>query len=79
MGKITTTITVTNFIDEVTADRGFIPVDDIRTITLASTVLTSTASLEREASPDAASGLPLSRSAIATDYAICDYYSHLTH
>ncbi|MCT7949473.1 aspartyl protease family protein [Ancylothrix sp. C2] len=34
MGKVTTTITVTNEVDQILAERGFIPVDQIRSITL---------------------------------------------
>lgn len=34
MGIVTTTITVTNHIDEILAERGFIPVKQIRSITL---------------------------------------------
>ena len=34
MGRVTTTITVTNHIDEILAERGFIGVEQIRSITL---------------------------------------------
>jgi predicted aspartyl protease len=34
MGKVTTTITITNEIDRTLAERGFIPVEQIRSITL---------------------------------------------
>jgi len=34
MGKVTTTITVTNQIDQTLAERGFIPTEQIRSITL---------------------------------------------
>ncbi|PHJ68227.1 aspartyl protease [Nostoc linckia z18] len=34
MGKVTTTITITNQIDQILAERGFIPVEQIRSITL---------------------------------------------
>ena len=34
MGRVTTTITVTNHIDEILAERGFIAVEQIRSITL---------------------------------------------
>ena len=34
MGKVTTTITITNQIDQTLAERGFIPVEQIRSITL---------------------------------------------
>lgn len=34
MGKVTTTITVTNEVDQILAERGFIPPDQIRSITL---------------------------------------------
>lgn len=34
MGKVTTTITVTNQIDQTLAERGFIPAEQIRSITL---------------------------------------------
>lgn len=34
MGKVTTTITVANRIDQILAQRGFIPVEQIRSITL---------------------------------------------
>lgn len=34
MGKVTTTITVTNRVDQILAERGFIPADEIRSITL---------------------------------------------
>jgi len=34
MGRVTTTITVTNNIDEILAERGFIPVEQIRSITI---------------------------------------------
>jgi predicted aspartyl protease len=34
MGKVTTTITVTNHIDQILAERGFIPEEQIRSITL---------------------------------------------
>jgi predicted aspartyl protease len=34
MGKVTTTITITNQIDHILAERGFIPVEQIRSITL---------------------------------------------
>ncbi|MBO3458869.1 aspartyl protease [Aetokthonos hydrillicola Thurmond2011] len=33
-GKVTTTITITNQIDQILAERGFIPTDQIRSITL---------------------------------------------
>lgn len=34
MGKVTATITVTNQVDQILAERGFIPVDQVRTLTL---------------------------------------------
>lgn len=34
MGKVTTTITVTNRVDQILASRGFIPLDEVRSITL---------------------------------------------
>lgn len=34
MGKVTTTITVTNEVDKILAERGFIPADQIRSLTL---------------------------------------------
>lgn len=34
MGKVTTTITVTNRIDQILAERGFIPASQIRSVTL---------------------------------------------
>jgi len=34
MGKVTTTITVTNRIDQILAERGFIPAEQIRSVTL---------------------------------------------
>ncbi|WP_333298807.1 MULTISPECIES: hypothetical protein [unclassified Microcoleus] len=34
MGRVTATITVTNHIDEIIAERGFIPAKQIRSITL---------------------------------------------
>ncbi len=34
MGKVTTTITVTNFVDEMLAARGFIPAEQIRSVVL---------------------------------------------
>ena len=34
MGRVTTTIIVTNHIDEILAERGFIPTDEIRSLTL---------------------------------------------
>ena len=34
MGKVTTTITVTNRIDQILAERGFIPPEQVRSITL---------------------------------------------
>ncbi|QLE57347.1 aspartyl protease [Nostoc sp. TCL26-01] len=34
MGKVTTTITITNQIDQTLAERGFIPVEQVRSITL---------------------------------------------
>jgi hypothetical protein len=34
MGKVTTTITVTNRIDQILAERGFIKADQIRSVTL---------------------------------------------
>jgi predicted aspartyl protease len=34
MGKVTTTITVTNRIDQILAERGFIPSEQIRSVTL---------------------------------------------
>ncbi|MEH2062895.1 MAG: hypothetical protein V7K50_11515 [Nostoc sp.] len=34
MGKVTTTITITNQIDQTLAERGFIPTEQIRSITL---------------------------------------------
>lgn len=34
MGKVTTTITVTNQVDQVLATRGFIPTDQVRSLTL---------------------------------------------
>ena len=34
MGRVTTTITVTNHIDEILGERGFIPAEQIRSITI---------------------------------------------
>ncbi|MBD1935914.1 aspartyl protease [Microcoleus sp. FACHB-68] len=34
MGKVTNTITITNRVDQILAERGFIPADQIRSITL---------------------------------------------
>lgn len=34
MGKVTATITVTNQVDQILAERGFIPIDQVRTLTL---------------------------------------------
>ena len=34
MGRVTATITVTNHIDEILGERGFIPADQIRCITI---------------------------------------------
>jgi predicted aspartyl protease len=34
MGKVTTTITITNHIDQILAERGFIPEEQIRSVTL---------------------------------------------
>ena len=34
MGKVTTTVTVTNRIDQILAERGFIPATQIRSVTL---------------------------------------------
>lgn len=34
MGRVTTTITVTNEVDKILADRGFIPTDQVRSITI---------------------------------------------
>ena len=34
MGKVTTTITITNRVDQILAERGFIPANEIRSITL---------------------------------------------
>lgn len=34
MGKVTTTITVTNRIDQILAERGFIPLEQVRSVTL---------------------------------------------
>jgi predicted aspartyl protease len=35
MGIVTTTITVTNLVDEILAERGFIPLEQVRSITIA--------------------------------------------
>ena len=34
MGKVTTTITITNRIDQILVERGFIPAEQVRSITL---------------------------------------------
>ncbi len=34
IGKVTTTITITNRIDQILAEKGFIPAEQIRSITL---------------------------------------------
>jgi predicted aspartyl protease len=44
MGKVTTIITVANRIDQILADRGFIPADQIRAITLEDVLVDTGAS-----------------------------------
>jgi predicted aspartyl protease len=44
MGKVTTTLTVTNWVDEVLAERGFIPNDQVRSLTLENVLVDTGAS-----------------------------------
>ncbi|WP_336622329.1 aspartyl protease [Chlorogloeopsis sp. ULAP01] len=44
MGKVTTTITVTNRIDQILAERGFIPAHQVRSITLENVLVDTVAS-----------------------------------
>jgi predicted aspartyl protease len=44
MGKVTTTITVTNLVDRILADRGFISADEIRSIVLENVLVDTGAS-----------------------------------
>ena len=44
MGKVTTTLTVTNWVDEVLAERGFIPIDQVRSLTLKDVLVDTGAS-----------------------------------
>jgi predicted aspartyl protease len=44
MGKVTTTIIVTNLVDQIMADRGFIPTDEIRSVTLENVLVDTGAS-----------------------------------
>jgi predicted aspartyl protease len=44
MGKVTTTITVTNLVDRIMAERGFISADEIRSLTLANVLVDTGAS-----------------------------------
>jgi predicted aspartyl protease len=44
MGKVTTTLTVTNWIDEALAERGFIPPHEVRSITLENVLVDTGAS-----------------------------------
>jgi predicted aspartyl protease len=44
MGKVTTTLTVTNWVDEVLAERGFIQIDQVRSITLENVLVDTGAS-----------------------------------
>ncbi|PSB01007.1 retroviral-like aspartic protease family protein [Merismopedia glauca] len=44
MGKVTTTIIVTNLVDQIMADRGFISADEIRSVTLENVLVDTGAS-----------------------------------
>ncbi|NER37357.1 MAG: hypothetical protein F6J93_25885 [Oscillatoria sp. SIO1A7] len=44
MGRVTTTIIVTDRIDEILAERGFIPTDEIRSVTLDNVLVDTGAS-----------------------------------
>jgi hypothetical protein len=44
MGKVTTTITVTNRVDEILATRGFITPDEVRSLTLEDVLVNTGAS-----------------------------------
>ncbi len=44
MGTVTTTITVTNLVDEIMAERGFIPSEEIRSVTLEKVLVDTGAS-----------------------------------
>lgn len=44
MGKVTTTITVTNLVDQIMAERGFISADEIRSVTLEDVLVDTGAS-----------------------------------
>jgi predicted aspartyl protease len=44
MGKVTTTLSVTNWVDEVLAERGFIPNDRVRSLTLENVLIDTGAS-----------------------------------
>jgi predicted aspartyl protease len=44
MGKVTTTLTVSNWVDEVLAERGFIPNDRVRSLTLENVLVDTGAS-----------------------------------
>jgi predicted aspartyl protease len=44
MGKVTTTLTVTNWVDEVLAERGFIQSHEVRSITLENVLVDTGAS-----------------------------------
>lgn len=44
MGQVTTTLQITNWVDEVLADRGFIPVQEVRSVTLTDVLVDTGAS-----------------------------------
>jgi predicted aspartyl protease len=44
MGKVTTTITVANLVDQIMAERGFISVDEVRSVTLENVLVDTGAS-----------------------------------
>ena len=58
MGRVTTTIIVTNHIDEILAERGFIPKDEIRSVTLDN-VLVDTGATQLCLPEEAIAGLGL--------------------
>ena len=64
MDRVTTTITVINHIDEILAERGFIPRDEIRSLTLEN-VLVDTGATQLCLPEEAIAGLGLTRLTLA--------------